>query len=500
MNADSDSEVAYLLTEMPERPEAFAAEVHQLVLTGVKLHVFSLIPQTELAALDIFAGAAIPLTCIPRRTRLSGAPSAPPGVRLAAISVLHAQLLWRRARAYLGALATVAAMCWRSRSSPSSRRAELLEDFLLAVEVAATILAVGTVRHVHGYEGNRTSTRTWLVSRLTGLSFSFTAEAAAVPGSEPERDLLKRKLLASRFVVTRSDTARDHLTRAVPEAGAVHTVYHGINTQYFSPRPARPGPSAPVILSVGRFEENSGFEYLIAACAQLKAAGTDCCCWLVGPEGAGSRAVLRTIDTLGLSDRVSTYGSVTPTQLRHLLRRASVFALPRVKLGDPGGECLPEGLAEAMATGIPVVSTATGVIHEVLEHRRNGIVLADRDSRSLARVLQALLHSPGLRRHLGLSARQTACNAFDIRFTADLLKTLFHTLVPDTMATPDAPEDGLPRTSPRLRPVAELESRHDRSLQTHSVAQAAERTPSRVLESENAGISTSPAHCFRTAP
>ncbi|HVS78293.1 MAG TPA: glycosyltransferase family 4 protein [Steroidobacteraceae bacterium] len=468
MNADSDGEVAYLLTEMPDRVEAFAAEVQQLSLTGVKLHVFSLVPRTELTVLEAFAAAAIPLTCMPRLTGPSAALSAPVAVRrLAALSALHLRLLHRRTRAYFATLAAVASMSWKSRSNPSRQR-ELVEDFLLAVEIAARVLDAGTVRHVHGYEGNRTSTRAWLVSRLTGLSFSFTAVTSALPDAELERALLEQKLAASRFVATRSDAARKRLTQAFPEAGAVHTVYHGVNTQYFSPRPAPQGSSVPVILSVGRFEESSGFEYLIAACAQLKAAGTACCCWLVGPEGAQSGAVLHAIETLGVSDRVSTHGSVTPTQLRHLLRHASVFALPRVQLADR--EYLPEGLAEAMAMGIPVVSTADGIITEVLEHRRNGVLLGDRDSKALARVLQALLQSAALRRRLGESGRLRARQALDIRVTAALLKTLFHTFAPGAATTPEAAgEDGF--APPRqLCPVAKLEPRRERLVQTSSVA------------------------------
>ncbi len=478
MNADSDGEVAYLLTEMPDRVEAFAAEVQQLSLTGVKLHVFSLVPRTELTVLEAFAAAAIPLTCMPRLTGPSAALSAPVAVRrLAALSALHLRLLRRRTRDYFATLATVASMSWKSRSDPSSCQRELVEDFLLAVEIAARVLDAGTVRHVHGYEGNRTSTRAWLVSRLTRLSFSFTAATSPLPDAELERALLEQKLVASRFVATRSDAARKRLTQTFPEAAGIHTVYHGVNVQYFSPRLAPQEPSAPVILSVGRFEENSGFEYLIAACAQLKAAGTACCCWLVGPDGAQSGAVRHAIETLGVSDRVSTYGSVTPIQLRHLLRHASVFVLPGVQV--PDRECFPEGLAEAMAMGIPVVSTAIGIIPEVLEHRRNGILLGDRDSRTLARVLQALLHSAALRRRLGQSGRQKAGQAFDIRITAALLKTLFHTFVPDATTTPDPAADGF--APPRqLRPLAELEPRPERLRQTSSVVHG-DSAPSRAV-------------------
>jgi len=78
-------------------------------------------------------------------------------------------------------------------------------------------------------------------------------------------------------------------------------------------------------------------------------------------------------------------------------------------------EGMPMSLLEAMAAGIPTVSTAVGSVPEVVSDGVNGFLIAPGDSATLARRLRRLLHDPELASRLGAAARETV----RLRFAAD---------------------------------------------------------------------------------
>jgi glycosyltransferase involved in cell wall biosynthesis len=74
-----------------------------------------------------------------------------------------------------------------------------------------------------------------------------------------------------------------------PRPDEVHTIYHGLDTDWFSPRPAGRAAGRPLILSVGRFVEKKGFDHLVEACARLRDAGMRFRCRIVGEAAAPAR-------------------------------------------------------------------------------------------------------------------------------------------------------------------------------------------------------------------
>jgi glycosyltransferase involved in cell wall biosynthesis len=91
--------------------------------------------------------------------------------------------------------------------------------------------------------------------------------------------------------------------------------------------------------------------------------------------------------------------------------------------GDRDG--IPNVLAEAMAMGIPVISTAISGIPELIADGRDGVLIPERDAAALADAMQQLLESPRLRAELGEAARAKICLVFDSRQTTYRLRDLF---------------------------------------------------------------------------
>ncbi|MBX3321339.1 MAG: glycosyltransferase, partial [Nitrospira sp.] len=113
-----------------------------------------------------------------------------------------------------------------------------------------------------------------------------------------------------------------------------------------------------------------------------------------------------------------------------------VFVLPChiVDNGDRDG--IPNVLAEAMACGIPVVSTTVSGIPEVINDRRNGLLVAPRHPEALAKAIEELLVDSDFRSNLGQAGRETICHFFDSNETTKRLYELFTKHTTETAHTP----------------------------------------------------------------
>lgn len=421
-------EVAYILKGFPRLSETFIAnEIHLLETLGLPLRLYSIKPG-EAMVNGVVSKIVAPLSYLPQCTSLSGS-------RLFVwlyhnlpkFMSAHVRLAKRTPRTYLKTLLLSISMCWRYRPSRLGKpRKVFIKDFLQAGFIALQVLERGSIRHLHGHFCHGATTVTWFVSLLTGLPFSFTAHAKDIyQGKLNPGDLLRRKLQAAQFVVTCTGANERHLSRLVPDQRIVHTIYHGLDTDYFSPmRKDAGGDYSPLILSVGRFVEKKGFAYLIEACNRLKTARVDFRCLIVGEKGDQYDRVRQLLEDLELQAHVSLQHAVTQEQLRVLYRQASVFALPCQVVSDGDRDGIPNVLVEAMAMGLPVISTPISGIPELIHEGENGLLIPERDSAALAAAIKRLFRDPQLRRRLGHAGRKTVCHRFDSRKTTRALHDL----------------------------------------------------------------------------
>ena len=96
-----------------------------------------------------------------------------------------------------------------------------------------------------------------------------------------------------------------------------------------------------------------------------------------------------------------------------MYQQSTIFALPCVITADGDRDGIPNVMAEAMATGLPIVSSPISGIPELVKDNRNGLLVPPRDVDALAAALQRLLSNTKLRHRLGKAARETICQRFD---------------------------------------------------------------------------------------
>ncbi len=427
-----DTRVAYVMNAFPRLSETFIAhEIHQLERLGLPLRLFAVKQEPEPVVHAVVAAIRAPLQHLPAVSSLSGC-SLPRWLwhNLPAYWRDHAALLRCRPVAWLRTAARVLQLAWQHRSPgawgvPRLRKV-FIKEFLQAGHIAAQVRQSPDVGHLHGHFCHGVATITWLASRLSDLPFSFTAHAKDIYQAElnPGR-LLERKMGAARFVATCTCANAGVLQARHPRPCEVHTIYHGLDTDWFTPAPAPADDRPPLILAVGRLVEKKGFNQLIEACARLQRAGVPFRCLIVGEHGPAHAEIVRLIQACGLGAQVELRGAVPQDRLRAIYREAHVFALPCQVMEDGDRDGFPNVLAEAMAMGVPVVSTRISGIPEMIDDGVHGLLVAPRDAPALAAALQRLLADGGLHRSLAAAARARICERFDSRRTTVALRDLF---------------------------------------------------------------------------
>ena len=428
LSPETLGEIAYVIKGFPRLSETFIAnEIHLLESMGMKLRLYS-VKRGETMVHDVVGRIKAPLAYLPETTSLSD--SSLFGwlsQNLPAYAAAQRQVFARRPLAYVKTLAKALAMTWKYRDGAvTGLRTMFIKEFLQAAHIAAQVLDAPAVRHLHGHFCHGATTVTWFASKLTGLPFSFTAHAKDIyqedlnPG-----DLLSRKMRAARFVATCTGANYQHLVARHPQCKVVHTVYHGLDTDYFSPQTDPTSPDLPTILSVGRFVEKKGFAYLVEACAKLKDMGVGFRCVIVGEKCDQSARIAAMVAELGLGDSVSLRGPMTQQELRKIYRQATLFALPCLVTEDGDRDGIPNVLAEAMAMGVPVVSTPISGIPEMVRNGIEGLLVPQKDSQALANAIAKLINEPALRANLARAAREQICHCFDSRKTTQQLMDLF---------------------------------------------------------------------------
>lgn len=423
--------VAYVVMGFPRLSESFISnEMLRLESFGMRLRVYAVKRGDEGVAHGSLEALRAPVNYLPKMSSLSGT-SLLAWLRsnLGAYWPAHRRLLARRPRAWLATCGAALAMGWRYRKGRLGPvRKVFIKEFLQAGAIAEQVLAAGDVAQLHGHFCHGATTITWFASRLTGLPFSFTAHAKDIyQADQNPGDLLARKMRAARFVATCTDANRVHLEGRRAPAGSccpVHTVYHGLDTSYFAPRPAAVAGGLPRILAVGRFVEKKGLRHLVEACARLRDAGQRFRCTLLGEDGPERPAIEARIAELGLHGIVELRGPVTHAELREIYAASTLFVLPCLIAGDGDRDGIPNVLAEAMAMGLPVVTTAVSGIPEIVSDGVDGAIVPPADAPALAVALEALLADPARRARLGAAARRTICERFDSRRTTLELQAL----------------------------------------------------------------------------
>jgi teichuronic acid biosynthesis glycosyltransferase TuaC len=265
-----------------------------------------------------------------------------------------------------------------------------------------------------------------LLGRWLSVPVSITLRGTEVPLSRTRwrRDLMARALRDADHVFSVSDSLRRHVGQLGIDPARVEVVGNGVDNDRFHPVPrdeARKAldipAAAPVLISVGGLVERKGFHRVIECLPALRDAYPGLQYLIVGgagPEGDWSERLQALVAEQGLQDTVRFLGPMAPDKLKGPLSASDVFVLATRNEG------WANVFLEAMACGVPVVTTDVGGNREVVCSDRLGTVVPFGDPGALQAALHDALGRDWDRANIRAHAR---ANDWDTR--VDVLCTSF---------------------------------------------------------------------------
>lgn len=423
--------VAYILSRFPKLTETFIlGEILTLEKQGVQVALYSLLrPRATRVHPE---GASIWRKAIERISRDKGTilmhPEAAPLARrtiytpFLSWSILKAQIryLAKNPAAYLATLWTLIRANWGSANFLLGSLAIFPQTVYFAQKMVAD-----EVTHVHAHFANHPAAAAFIIHRLAGIPYSFTAHGADL---QVDQHMLREKVNEAVVAITISNYNKEFMVAKCGEKfrEKIRVIHCGIDTQLFKPaseelqleRSAEPFK----FLCIGTMYEVKGHTYLIEACRILKERKINFECHLIG-DGPLRLILSQQVAVAGLESNVRFHGQLTRQQVAVFLQMVDAMVVPSIPTSNGRREGIPVVLMEAMASGKPVVASGISGIPELVEDQLSGLLVLPRQPQAIADALERLIQDPQLRSRLGQGGRQKVEREFDlIKNSAQLLQ------------------------------------------------------------------------------
>jgi glycosyltransferase involved in cell wall biosynthesis len=283
---------------------------------------------------------------------------------------------------------------------PSSLRQRLFSLFY----VAEAILLCDWIRrrritHLHVHFGGAVATVGLLAAAAARIPYSLTIHGPDEFFDELGTHL-RQKLESAAFVIAISHYCRSQIMRiASPSSwNRFETVRLGIRPELLPERVVRDAAAPLQLVMVGRLVPAKGPLLLLQAVEQLRSQGVALALTLVGdgPERGDLEEFIRQYE---LTDVVTLTGALNHDATLQHLAAADLFVLASFAEG------LPVALMEAMALGVPCISTYIAGIPELIHHDHDGILVPAGSVEELTAAILRLAHDPALRQRFAEAAR-----------------------------------------------------------------------------------------------
>lgn len=279
------------------------------------------------------------------------------------------------------------------------------------------------INHIHVHWGSTTATMGYVVAELTGIPWSFTLHRWDIT----EDNLLKQKTDSAQFVRCISAIGRNELLSIVGDEymGKIHVIHMGVNVSSEVSYLQDINQGEFTIVCPANIIPVKGHEYLIKACDIIRKRDADFLCLIIG-DGMLEDKLKTEVDNMALGDYIHFTGRMPHHELMDMYQQGNVdvVVLPSINTDDGEHEGIPVALMEAMVYGIPVISTKTGGIPELLDNGA-GILVHEKSAKELADAIEILVNDPLLKRQIGVQGRFRVERDFNLeQNTNNLLKLM----------------------------------------------------------------------------
>ena len=280
-------------------------------------------------------------------------------------------------------------------------------QFLMALKLA-NLLRVSRCTHLHVHFAHVPTQIAMYAATISGVPFTIVGHA---------NDIFQRPLLlrgkgqrAKQFI-TISEYNRQHLQKLGVPSSKLSVIRCGVSFEVKSAvTPWRIRPAFR-LGSIGRLIEKKGFDVLLRAVALLKERNCSFTLSIAG-DGPLKQELIDLSKQLSITDCVVFLGVMPHGEVAEWMESLDLFVLAckQDSQGDKDG--IPVVLMEAMARGVPVISTHISGIPELVVHGETGLLAKCDDHLDLAEKIQSLLSSSELTNRLIKNASQHVSHEF----------------------------------------------------------------------------------------
>jgi glycosyltransferase involved in cell wall biosynthesis len=269
------------------------------------------------------------------------------------------------------------------------------------------------ITHIHAHFANHPAMVAFVVYRLTGIGYSFTAHGSDL---HKRQQMLAKKFEHSRFTVMISQYNKQFFSdhTGIMPGDKMPVIHCGIDKSIFNRSNTTVNDHKTInLLCVASLREVKGHQYLIAACNLLKQLGVDFHLHMVG-DGPKQAAIQKQISHNELNQYITLHGALTQTQVLELTEKSDICVLTSYHTKSGNREGIPVVLMEAMACERAVVASRVSGIPELVEDGVSGLLSNPQDPQDIAKQLQRLIVDKSLRQQLGQAARAKIESEYDL--------------------------------------------------------------------------------------
>lgn len=255
---------------------------------------------------------------------------------------------------------------------------------------------------------------------VTSCRGSLVTTAPWDPARPDLRSRLTAVFEAARLVHCVSEQIVDDAAAIGLDRAKARVIRPAVSPDGFRPAAAREHRAGPVrTIAVGTLKWHKDHEHALLAIRKGLDQGADLRLDLIG-DGPDRQHLQFAIDDLDLADRVCLLGRRDPDEVARRLQDADIF------LHTSSTEGISNAVLEAMATGLPIVTTDAGGMREAVRHEVDGFVVRVRDAEASAAALARLATEPDLRIQMGAAARQRVIDDFQLEHQLASFAALLH--------------------------------------------------------------------------
>lgn len=304
-----------------------------------------------------------------------------------------------------------------------------LAIFPKSVFFAHLIERQGGFQHLHATFASHNTTAAFIVSRLTGIPFSFTSDAYDL---YVETALLEYKLQQASFSTTISQFNVNELKKRYGDKVRLpQVIRRGIDLQRF--RPAgnlqnREEVHVFTLVCVGALEEKKGHRFLIEAISILKKQNIRLRAIFIG-GGDLRQSLENQAASLGVGDDIEFRGAQTEDEVIVAYQHCDCGVLPSIVTKSKRAEGIPNALMEAMACKLPVIGTRTAGLAELIDDGINGLLVEEQNAKELADAIAFIKNNPEKAEAFAQAARAKIEKDFNMQINPQMLVNRYREVI-----------------------------------------------------------------------